>query len=114
MTSRSRMDAVDKMGNRTNNTMSHSVMSHNTNHISKHRASPTEITSHNDSKMESSFGDQLSELNKLRDEIASLKKIIAQKDKIILQKAKKINEHNAEKWDKDKLQKVKVTQMQKD
>merc|ERR1712183_905606 len=75
---------------------------------------PSENNNNRDSKMEPSFGDHLSEMNKLRDEISMLKKVIAQKDKVILAKDKKINEFNAEKWDKDKLQKVKVGQMQKD
>merc|ERR1711971_1550389 len=64
--------------------------------------------------MEPSFGDHLSEMNKLRDEILMLKKVISQKDRVILEKDKKINEYNAENWDKDKLQKQKVCQMQKD
>merc|ERR1712062_587926 len=79
-------------------------------------ASPSETTNNNnrESKMEPSFGDHLSEMNKLRDEILMLKKVISQKDRVILEKDKKINEYNAEKWDKDKLQKVKIGQMQKD
>ena len=38
-----------------------------------------ETTSRDNSKMEPSFGDHLSEMNKLRDEISMLKKVISQK-----------------------------------
>lgn len=62
----------------------------------------------------SSYGDHMSELTKLRDEIAVLKKSLAAKEKTILDKDKKITELQAELWERDKLLKSKVSGIQKE
>lgn len=95
---------------RSGNSSSSPFVSNSLN-TSKLKTSPNE---NNDSKVEPSFGDHMSEMTKLRDEIAMLKKIISQKEKIILEKDKKINEFNAEKWDLEKLQRQKISVIQKD
>merc|ERR1712013_809103 len=100
---------VDPMVARSN------ALGHVVSAIPPPKPSVSETTNSRDnSKIEPSFGDHLSEMNKLRDEISMLKKVTSQKDRVILEKDKKINEYNAEKWDKDKLQKVKLGQIQKD
>jgi len=101
------IDSEARTDSRTN-----SPFINNTLSTPKQKSSPSDINS--DSKLEPSFGDHMSEMTKLRDEIAMLKKIISQKDKVILAKDKKINEFNAEKWDLEKLQRQKLSVIQKD
>ncbi|XP_057306935.1 protein FAM76B-like isoform X2 [Hydractinia symbiolongicarpus] len=76
--------------------------------------SPFRQESVSENAVDSTFGDPMSEMTKLRDQIAMLKKVISQKEKVILEKDKKINEFQAEQWEKEKLLRQKIQAIQKE
>jgi len=76
-------------------------------------ATSQDSSSKNDNH-EFTYNDHMSEMTKLRDEIAVLKKKIMLKEKNMLDKDKKINELNAEQWERDKVFRTKLSSVQKE
>ncbi|CAB4007993.1 FAM76A-like isoform X1 [Paramuricea clavata] len=58
--------------------------------------------------------DHVTELTKLREELAGMKRKLQQKEQMLIEKEKQLTELKAEKWEKDKEQRQKISAIQKD